>query len=185
MKMRKTFVSVVTVMLVFGLSISTHADLVNLGGGMIYSTDLNLTWLQDANYAQTSGYAPAQPNGLMTWDQASTWATTLVYGGVTGWRLPTFDPAHPGQCYSSLESPSEIHEMMYLLRTELGNSYYVETDPDLHTGNICLSASPHNYGPFINVETAGAFQDYDRYWSGTIEITEGSGSAWEFYFGCG
>ena len=44
--MRKTFVLVVTAIMVLGLSISTHSALIDLGGGMIYSTDLNLTWLQ-------------------------------------------------------------------------------------------------------------------------------------------
>jgi len=106
MKMRKIFVYLITVMLVLGLSISTHAALIDLGGGMIYSTDLDLTWLQDANYAQTSGNSS---DGLMTWDEATTWAENLTYGGIGGWRLPTFDLAHPLS-----------HEMGYLRDTECG-----------------------------------------------------------------
>jgi len=39
--------------------------LVDRGGGMIHDTVLNITWLQDANYAQTSGY---DADGKMTWD---------------------------------------------------------------------------------------------------------------------
>ena len=37
-------------------SMSAHAVLVDRGGGMLYDTVLNITWLQDANYAKTSGY---------------------------------------------------------------------------------------------------------------------------------
>lgn len=53
---------------------------------MIYDSSLNLTWLQDANYAQTSGY---DADGRMNWSQASTWADDLVYGGYSDWRLPS------------------------------------------------------------------------------------------------
>jgi hypothetical protein len=155
MKMRKTFVSVVTVILVLGLSISTHADLVNLGGGMIYSTDLNLTWLQDANYAHTSGYST---DGLMTWDQANTWATNLAYNGLTGWRLPTYDP-DPSE--TQCASPSTISEMRYLNETELGN--------------ICDSTHD-NFVPFINVPTTGP-----HYWSGTTSTL----GAYYYWFECG
>jgi hypothetical protein len=165
MKMRKTFILVVTAIMVLGLSISAHAALIDLGGGMIYSTDLNLTWLQDANYAQTSGYLPAQPDGLMTWDQANTWATTLEYRGLTGWRLPTFDPDFSQQ-QCSLPFPPTFptpHEMRYLLYAELGNN--------------CIS--PHNYGPFINVTTPGP----PHYWSGTNDpFTD---RAYYFWFECG
>jgi hypothetical protein len=174
MKMRKTFVSLVTVILVLGLSISTHSALIDLGGGMIYSTDLNLTWLQDANYAQTSGYSS---DGFMTWDEATTWATNLVYAGLSGWRLPTFDPADPDQC-----SASPQHEMLYLVKTELGNSF---TNTTIDPPKICLSGgSAHNYGHFINVVTVGSVIDYDRYWSGTPGFYPDDPTlrAWEFYF---
>ena len=33
-----------------------QAALVDRGGGMLYDTVLNITWLQDANYAKTSNY---------------------------------------------------------------------------------------------------------------------------------
>ncbi len=63
-----------------------HASLIDRGGGMIYDDELDITWLQDFNYAMTSGY---DADGLMTWDAASAWAASLNIAGNEGWRLPT------------------------------------------------------------------------------------------------
>jgi hypothetical protein len=41
----------------------SFGTLIDRGGGLIYDTDLNVTWLADANYAQTSGY---DADGFMT-----------------------------------------------------------------------------------------------------------------------
>ena len=75
---------------------SAQATLVDRGGGMLYDTVLNVTWLQDANYAATSEYCETLgnchpmggPTGRMTWLQANTWANNLNYGGYSDWRLP-------------------------------------------------------------------------------------------------
>jgi len=55
--------------------------LVDRGGGMIYDTVQNITWLQNWN-----------TNGLMNWTTANAWANNLVYGGFSDWRLPTLNP---------------------------------------------------------------------------------------------
>lgn len=39
-----------------GLAGGAQAALWDRGNGMIYDDVLNVTWLQDANYAKTSGY---------------------------------------------------------------------------------------------------------------------------------
>ena len=56
-----------------------------LNGQAFYDAGANLTWLQDANYAQTSGY---DADGSLTWADANSWAGSLNIGGVTGWRVP-------------------------------------------------------------------------------------------------
>lgn len=66
-----------------------HAALYDRGNGMIYDSSQNITWLQDANYANTSGYTTTNFAGRMTWDQATAWADQLVYGGYDDWRLPS------------------------------------------------------------------------------------------------
>ena len=51
----------------FALPGIANAALVDRGGGLIYDTDLNITWLADANYAYTSGYDTQDAtDGLMT-----------------------------------------------------------------------------------------------------------------------
>lgn len=65
------------------------------GGGLLYDDVLKVTWLQDANYAQTSG---AHPTGRMSWAQANAWVAGLVFHDpvrkrdLRGWRLPTVAP---------------------------------------------------------------------------------------------
>ena len=52
---------------VYALNASVaQATLFDRGGGLIYDNVLDVTWLQDANYAKTSGY---NAEGIMSWDQ--------------------------------------------------------------------------------------------------------------------
>jgi len=61
--------------------------LIQRGNGMVYDDVMHVTWLQDANYAATTGFAPG---GYMIWSTASDWAqNTVTVGGYTDWRLPS------------------------------------------------------------------------------------------------
>lgn len=51
-----------------------------------YDTVLDITWLTDAGYAGTTGFAET---GDLPWSQAVAWAQSLDFQGVTGWRLPS------------------------------------------------------------------------------------------------
>lgn len=63
-----------------------QAALHDRGGGMIYDDVLDVTWLQDANYAKTSGY---DADGYFnSWQSAYDWVNQLVVGGLDDWRLP-------------------------------------------------------------------------------------------------
>src|SRR3972149_3477866 len=126
--------------LLFSMNVS--AVLLDRRGGMIYDTDLNITWLKDANYAQTSGY---DADGMMTWFSAKSWAENLVYGGYDDWRLPSAinqDGTGPYWAYRC-----EPH----ITGSELGHLYYVEL------GN---SEPLTNTGPFLNMQNSS-------YWFGT------------------
>lgn len=95
-----------------------------LGGQAVYDTDLNLTWLANAN-----------ANGLMNWSQANTWASGLTVGGFSGWRLPTSDTSCSGyNCTGS--------EMGHLFYNELGGV----------AGQSITVAHNANYGLFQNVQ---------------------------------
>ena len=69
-----------------------QADLIIRGAGLIYDTELDVLWLQDANYAKSTGYAV---EGEMTWAESMEWASNLEYydsiRDVTydDWRLPS------------------------------------------------------------------------------------------------
>jgi len=60
--------------------------LIDRGFGLIYDTERDITWLQDANYARTVGKSA---NGQLTWPTATAWVASLSYRGIRGWRLPT------------------------------------------------------------------------------------------------
>lgn len=72
------------------MSGASQAALLDRGGGLIYDDVLNVTWLQDANYARTSGY---DTDGSMNWYAATAWADQLEYGGYDDWHLPVADYA--------------------------------------------------------------------------------------------
>ncbi len=160
--MKKILVFLCVMMLVFGLTISTHATLIDLGGGMVYSTDMDVTWLLDANYARTTLY---DADGYMTWQEANTWAENLDYGGYRDWRLPTFDPDY-NRDDPELNSPTgaDLSEMAYLRYIEL-TPYGSSLDPS----------------PFINlIDLVNWVEPW--YWSGTLTGTD---NAWRFDFECG
>lgn len=153
--MKRVCVLLFVVMMVFGLSVTVNATLYDRGGGLIYDDDFNITWLQDANYAMTSGY---DADGLMNWDQAMTWADNLVFGVYDDWRLPTalnHDGTRPCAEYSCIGS-----EMGHLYYTELGNSAY---------GPL------NNTGFFTNLQQG-------HYWSGTEWSSNPYAYAWDFNF---
>ena len=60
--------------------------LIDRGRGLLYDVERDLTWLQDTNYAKTTGRTSG---GQMTWDNARAWVARLNYRGITNWRLPT------------------------------------------------------------------------------------------------
>ena len=95
------------------LSLSANAALYDRGNGMIYDDTLDITWLQDANYAQTSGY---DSDGKMTWADANTWAAGLNYGGYDDWHLPSVGNAPTTGYYVT---SGELGQMFY---NNLGNS---------------------------------------------------------------
>jgi hypothetical protein len=76
----KTIIAALSLAVIVGISASVNAALVDRGVGMIYDTVLDITWLQDANYAQTSGY---DSDARMRWNDAVSWANQLEYGGLT------------------------------------------------------------------------------------------------------
>ena len=145
-----------------------------------YDTEADLTWLADANYAQTSGYTGTGvlSDGRMTWQAANDWAAQLTVGGVSGWRLAdTIDVGNDGITFANgkfytgvdagfnMTTHSELSNLYYNV---LGNLAYYDT-----SGN---AAQPdwglQNTGPFSNVQSGS-------YWSAT-EYAPSTNLAWYF-----
>lgn len=120
------------VVLLASLAMPTNAALLERGGGLIYDDVLNITWLQDANYAKTSGY---DADGMMTWANANTWADTLVYHDsvrnvdYSDWRLPTVIDTDTPNCntaYSGTDCGWNVQTVSgNTVFSELAHMYYV------------------------------------------------------------
>lgn len=138
---------------------AAQAALFDRGNGMIYDSVLKITWLQDANYAQTSGY---DADGKMTWADANTWAAQLVYQGYSDWRLTSVGNA-PASGYIS------TGELGYMFYNNLGNLANTSI-----LGNVSFTDATPGGGTesFLNVQSW-------IYWNaeGYAPITT---SAWAF-----
>ena len=78
--MRKKLLAGLTIgFFMLGIAVIANATLWDRGNGLIYDDVLNITWLQDANYAMTSNY---DPDGEIHWQDAMDWVDQLTYGGM-------------------------------------------------------------------------------------------------------
>jgi hypothetical protein len=133
-----------------------------------YDTDLNITWLADANYAGTG----------MNWSTATAWAAGLTIGSTSGWRLPTVTDTGTSGCdyaYTGTDcgynANTATGEMAHMFYTTLGDKAFYNTSGVGPQSGWGLT----NTGPFSNV------QSYP-YWSATEYSPNTTASAWFFYF---
>ncbi len=172
--------SLATLILGLFLALPSQAALIDRGGGLIYDDVLNITWLQDANYAKTSNY---DADGQMNWSAATTWADTLVYHDnvrnvdYSDWRLPTLN-ASDTSCSiyrSGGNFPKGFYatgcaggELSHLLVADLGNK--ANKSVLNQTGDTAEQIA--NLALFSNVRSS-------VYWSGTAYASDSS-YAWLF-----
>lgn len=127
---------------VVGMAISggSQAALQDRGGGLLYDDVLNVTWLQDANYAKTSGF---DADGRMTWQAANEWAESLVYHDAVrnvdydDWRLAVNTPVNgtdyvysftfDGSTDRAYNVTSEHAELAYMYYVNLGLKGWANT----------------------------------------------------------
>ncbi len=152
------FVSIYTL----GLISTANAALIARGSDMVYDTDLDITWLADANFAKTSGF---DADGQMTWADANAWAADLTVGGGTDWRLPrALNTDGTGPCRGFNCTGSEIGHLFYTeLGVTLGNSILISVDPDLNL--------------FSNIQS-------DTYWFAEQDM-DNTQLAWHFFLNFG
>jgi len=143
----------------------SHAALIDRGGGLVYDDVLNVTWLQDAQYAVTSGYST---DPRLTYSQAMAFAEGLAYydrvRGVTwsDWRLPGVVPTATAG-YDPSGASSELGYMYYV---NLGLSPIY---PDAPKGKTESDL-------FVNLSNRA-------YWTGSVQKPDDA--IWAFQFGYG
>lgn len=138
---------------------ASQAALFDRGNGLIYDSALNITWLQDANYAQTSGY---DADGKMTWADANAWAGQLVYQGYSDWRLTSVGNT-PASGYLA------TGELGYMFYNNLGNTAGTSI-----LGNVSFTDATPGGGTvsFLNVQSL-------IYWNAEAHASI-TASAWAF-----
>lgn len=145
-----------------------------------YDTVLDITWLADAGYAQTSGY---DADNRMTWDEAQSWIGTLnssSYLGVNDWRLPqVWDSGSDGCNFSyggtdcGWNADTSTGEMASMFYDTLGNLSVYDTEGNFPQEGYGLT----NSGPFSNMPSFYTWAD--------TESAASSAEAWYFHLGLG
>ena len=88
----KKLASTLSIAMVLGVATFGSASLTNIGNGLIFDADINRMWIVDANLPKTLGLGyelGGVPSGGLTWQEAKTFADSLVYAGYDDWRLPS------------------------------------------------------------------------------------------------
>ncbi|MCG7984108.1 MAG: DUF1566 domain-containing protein [Candidatus Thiodiazotropha lotti] len=125
--------------LAFGVVASVHAKLIDRGNGMIYDSDQDLTWLQDANFMMNSGSANGSggsyaSDGRVDWMVAYSWVTELTYGGYDDWRMPELDESgikiepHEYGGINNIYIDPYASELAYMFQINLGNESMFNPD---------------------------------------------------------
>lgn len=161
----KTLIKTVTTVLVLTASLNSYATLIDRGNGLIYDTDQDITWLQDANYAQTSGY---DADGLMTWDEATHWASNLTFSGYDDWRLVD-KGINDANCSLNDSATANGGAISYFgfncSGGDLGHLFY--NDFGLTAGQSILDSLSPNLNLFTNVQA-------QAYWLNTAPASNNS-----------
>lgn len=191
--MKKALNTVVASLAVATLMITkSHAGLIDRGNGMLYDTVLDVTWLQDANYAKTSSY---DSDGLMNWDEAMSWADGLIYEGYSDWRLAgvdTNDDTCGARNYDYFYGPGcsgTDNELAFMFSENLGlhgilDANYVR-DPNWHNTawgtQIANSFVDATTGETMHIENLLSAE----YWSSVEYERNSEIHSWKFNYGGG
>lgn len=178
-----------SVVLCIGLISASGANaalVASADGQTVYDTDLNITWLSNANLAATNTFGLATDvnlgtdiygyqsiinsyGGTMTWGGAQKWIAAMNaanYLGFNDWRLPTTLQPDASCVFQGPGGSGGYNctgsEMGHLFYTELGGL----------AGQSIATTHNANYSLFQNVESNPNYS----YWSGT----ESGPLAWTF-----
>ena len=172
-----------------------------------YDTDLNITWLANANLAASNSFGLAYntylgtypsdasgyqgyiySNGVTNWPGAMLWIdamNTANYLGYTGWRLPTVnDVNNDGATYTNFYQGVDYGYNIDTANSEMAHMFYDTLGNTAYytTGGVLSGCTDPdwcltNTGDFTNIQL-------DYYWSAT-EYAPSTNYAWNFDFSSG
>jgi len=173
----------------FSIVISTSANaalVTRLGGLAVYDTDFDITWIADANLADTNafGVAGINANGTMVWAKANEWITAMNadsgagYLGFSDWRLPTtLQP--DASCDSQLNVGGfDVSFDTNCTGSEMGHLFYDELGGVAETS--ILTTHNANFDLFSNIQAPGP--GGVLYWSSREYAPDPATFAWGFGF---
>lgn len=170
------------------LAPTANATLYDRGSGLLYDDVLDVTWLQDANFAKTSGY---DADGMMSWAASNTWASNLIYHdsvrnvNYTDWRLPTMNPV--GTTYNgkfSFDGSTDEGYNIISPNSELAYMFYVNLNLKGYyspTGTVQAGYGALGNGGWGTADV-GLVRNLksDIYWTGTVYAPFPTLNAWMF-----
>ena len=174
-----------------------------LSGQAYYDTVLDITWLQDANLADSNafGVGGILADGRMPWNTANSWITGMNADGGTGylgfndWRLPTLSPVDGSATLNTAFSNNGttdfgwgmtglgwqtgagafVSEMGYMFYANLANLGFCTPNNGVPGGcAVQAGFGLANTAPFSNLQS-------NLYWSG-LEFAPNPSDAWLFNF---
>jgi hypothetical protein len=186
--MKTKHLLLLTALLVVG---SARAELHDMGGGLLYDDVQDITWLQDADYARSSGF---KPNGKMPWADAEQWVSHLVYHDpvrnldIRGWRLPRVGPVAGDKfngrfCFDGSSDEgygitSPHSELAYMFYVNLGLKGYYSARGEIQATD-CGAAGNGQAGYTANVGLVKNLKSH-VYWSGSSVEPYTDRNAWIF-----
>jgi CSLREA domain-containing protein len=132
---------------VLGFSSPVNANnLIDRGNGLIYDTDLDVTFQQNANLAATETFdvSGIDPSGWMTWSTANAWIAAMNaanYLGYNDWRLPQSgdDPGY--------KDTSEMGHLYYLELAGVAAQGYGTSGPFTNLPNDVWTSHTASWNP--------------------------------------
>jgi hypothetical protein len=166
-----------------------QAALMDRGGGLLYDSVLNVTWLQDANFARTSG---VDADGMMNWWVANDWVANLSFHDsvrhvdYSDWRLAANAPVGADWNYDfSYDGSTDRGYNITSSASELSYMYYVNLGlKGLHapSGAFQLDAGVFGNGTTGGQANVGLVNNLQSsgYWYGTVYAPAPALAAWGF-----
>ncbi|WDD98747.1 PEP-CTERM sorting domain-containing protein [Thalassomonas actiniarum] len=154
-----------------------------------YDDVLDVTWLKNANFVETTDY-DADGDNFLPWESARNWVEQLSIGKFDDWRLPSiqaldatagFDyyQTYDGSTDVGYNSTSELHELAYMINVNLGLESKFNTN---HTNNSKWANYPWNYE--INTKSLAGGIEIENFYNGyyfyDLEYAPKTDRAWLF-----